>query len=105
MIVMVLWGLANIGFTMCLSTFFEDPKLAQNISSLMTIPPLIIFFGLVLKGSSIKHWVYPMMLIFPLAPSAAIILQLATRTIGGKVIAIAHVDFISRPVAFAMLVF
>ena len=102
---MVLYGLANIGFTMCLSTFFEDTKLAQNISSLMTTPPLIIFFGLVLKGSSIKYWVYPMMLIFPLAPSAAIILQLATRTIGGKVIAIAHVDFISRPVAYAMLVF
>jgi hypothetical protein len=28
MIVMVLWGLATIGFTMCLSTMFEDPKLA-----------------------------------------------------------------------------
>jgi len=27
-IVMVLWGLANIGFTMCLSTLFENPKLA-----------------------------------------------------------------------------
>jgi len=46
-----------------------------------------------------------MMPFFPLVPSAAIITQLATRKIDGVVVAIAHVEFISRPVAYALLVF
>ena len=104
MVVMILWGLANIGFTMCLSTCFEDPKLAQSISGLIYIVPIIVYFGLVIKGSTVKYWVYAMMPVFPMAPSASILLQISTRTINGVDMNIAHVEFISRSVSYALLI-
>lgn len=89
---------------MAVSTFFEDTKVAQNIMGILYIFPIIIFFGLVLKDSSAKQFVYCLFLM-PIGPSATILMQLTTRTIDGEVIAIAHVDFVNRYVAYAALIF
>jgi hypothetical protein len=40
----------------------------------------------------------------PIAPSATILFQLTERKIGGVVVAIAHVEFISTAVAWTALI-
>jgi hypothetical protein len=71
---------------------------------LFFIFPVIVFFGLVLKDSWYKYWVYAIFPFFPLAPAAAILLQLSERKIYGISVAVAHVEFINRPVAYVMLI-
>lgn len=59
----ILLYLSSIPFTMALSTFFSDEKVANNIGSLLIIVPVLLLLQLLQTQSSTRALIYPLLLL------------------------------------------
>ena len=79
MTVMVLFLLSQIPFSMALSTFFNDSKVANYVGGLLLTFPIIFFLQLVIMETNAKYILY-LFYILPVMPACGIIVRLTSIT-------------------------
>jgi hypothetical protein len=105
---MVILYLSYIPFTMTLSTFFTDSKVANYVGGLIMIIPIIIFLQFLILNSNAKYCIYLFYLI-PIFPSCGIFVKLTSiseEALGWDLPdnVLLDTDFISAPVSWLCLV-
>jgi ATP-binding cassette subfamily A (ABC1) protein 3 len=104
---MVLLYLSYIPFTMTLSTFFTDSKVANYVGGLLMIFPIIIFLQFLIMDSNSKYLIY-LFYLLPIFPSCGIFVKLTSiseEALGFDVPdnVLLNTDFISTPVSWLFL--
>jgi hypothetical protein len=79
MIGLILLYLAQIPFSMTLSTLFKDSKVGNYIGSLLLIFPTLIFFNLISIKDDGRNWLYAFNWL-PLIPGCSIMAYLASAS-------------------------
>lgn len=104
---MIVTYLGYIPFTMSLSTFFMDSKVANYVGGLIMTFPIIIFLQFVIMESNAKYCLY-LFYLLPVMPSCGIFVKLTAiseKTLGWDVPdgVLLDTDFISAPVSWFFL--
>ena len=79
MLVMIVFLTSQIPFTMSLSTFFNDSKVANYVGGLLMIVPIIIFLQFVILDNDAKYVLY-LFYLLPVMPACGILVKLTTIT-------------------------
>ena len=106
--------IANIPFSMTLSTLFQDSKIANSIGGLIVFIPILLFLQLVQSDSDNKYLIY-LLFWLPVVPTCSLLAKLSTRTwvifitVQGQIqplppIEIFKVQFIEESVCWIFLV-
>ena len=74
-IVVFMWQFANIGFSMCFSTLYEDSDLYEIICPYISFTLWMVYLLLIIQKSSVRYLAYSITLILPMAPSFSILFQ------------------------------
>ena len=71
--------IANIPFSMTLSTLFQDSKIANSIGGLIVFIPILLFLQLVQSDSDNKYLIY-LLFWLPVVPTCSLLAKFSTRT-------------------------
>lgn len=72
----ILLYVSAIPFTMTLSTFFSDEKVANNIGSLLIVVPVLLLLQLLQTQSSTRLLIYPLLLL-PVTSAGVLFIEIA----------------------------
>jgi len=94
------YGLGMVGFCMALSTFFSDPKVANQIGGLILLIPQMIFLFLTTTDSNSKYILYALFWI-PVTPACVVWCALVTNPL--STFNLVDTSWIPMPVAWTAL--